>query len=99
MTYTGQTGRPFKTRFKEHTRDFKYNNRKSKFTQHLLDNGHAIGNMEEIMKIIHVTRKGRMLNTLETFHLYKETKAENQINDKLTAKGNEIFEAVLKHDP
>jgi len=99
MTYTGQTGRPFKTRFKEQMRDFKYNNRKSKFAQHLLDNGHAIGNMKEIMKIIHVTRKGRMLNTLESFHIYKETKAENQINDKLTAKGNEIFEAALKHDP
>jgi len=55
--------------------------------------------MEEIMKIIHVTRKGRMLNTLESFHIYKETKAVNQINDKLTAKGNEIFETVSKHDP
>jgi len=52
--------------------------------------------MEEIIKIIHVTRKGRMLNTLESFHIYKETKAENRINDKLTAKRNEIFEAVLK---
>ena len=28
MTYTGQTGRPFKTRFKENMRDFKYKNRK-----------------------------------------------------------------------
>jgi len=99
MTYTGQTGRPFKTRFKEHMRDFKYNNRKSKFAQHHLDNGHAIQNMEEIMKIVHVTKKGRMLNTLESFHIYKETKDENQIIDKLTAKGNEIFEAILKHDP
>ena len=51
------------------------------------------------MKIIHVTRKGRMLKILESFHLYKETKAENQINDKLTTKGNEIFEAILQHDP
>ena len=99
MTYTRQTGRPFKIRFQEHMRDFKYNNRKSKFAQHLLEKGHAIGKMEEIMEIIHVTRKARMLNTLESFHIYKETKAENQINDKLTAKGNEIFEAIVQHDP
>jgi hypothetical protein len=55
--YTGQTGRPFKTRFKEHMRDFKYNNRRSTVAQHLLENGHAIGKMEEIMKIIHIAGK------------------------------------------
>jgi len=99
MTYTGQTGRPFKARFKEHTRDFKYNNRISKFAQHLLDEGHAIGNMEDIMKFTHFTEKGRMLNTLESFHIYKETKVENQINYKLTTKENKIFETVLQHDP
>jgi hypothetical protein len=98
MTYTGQTGRPFKTRFKEHMRDFKHNNRRSTFTQHL-ENGHTIGKMEQIMKIIYIARKGRMLNTLESFYIYKETKAENQINDKLTAKRNEIFKTIIQHNP
>jgi len=99
MTYTGQTGRPFKTRFKEHMRDFKYNNRKSKFDQHLLDEGHAIGNTEDIMKITHIAEKGRMFYTLESFHIYKETKAENQINDRLMTKENKIFETISQHDP
>ena len=90
MTYTAHTGRPFKTRFKEHMRDFKYDTRKSKFAQHLLDEGHVIGNMEDIMKITHITRKGRMLNTLESFHIYKETIAENQINDRLMTKEKNI---------
>jgi len=79
--------------------EFRYNNKRSKFAQHLLEKGHAIGKMEGIMKIIYVTRKGRMLNTSESFHIYKESKAENQINDKLTAKGNEIFKAILQRDP
>jgi hypothetical protein len=35
--YTGQTGGSFKLRFSEHYRDFKYNNKKSKFAQHLLE--------------------------------------------------------------
>ena len=38
MRYIGQTGRPFRTRYQEHLRDFKYNNYKSKFAQHLLEN-------------------------------------------------------------
>jgi len=45
MKYTGQTGQPFKVRFQEHLRDFKYKNNKSKFAQHLTDNKHAIGSM------------------------------------------------------
>jgi len=99
MTYTGQTGRSFKTWFKEHTRDFKYNNKKSNFTQNLLEEGHAIGNMDDIMKVIHITGKRRMLNTLESFHIYKQTKAGNQINDRLTTKNSKIFEAILQHGP
>ena len=34
--YIGQSGSPFKTRFQEHFRDFKYRNNKSGFAQHLL---------------------------------------------------------------
>ena len=45
MKYTGQTGKPFRVRFQEHVRDFKYN--RSKFAQHLIDNKHAIRNMED----------------------------------------------------
>jgi len=47
MKYTGQTGKPFRVRFQEHVRDFKYNKNRSKFVQHLIDNKHAIRNMED----------------------------------------------------
>jgi len=38
-------------------------------------------------------------DALESFHIYKETKAENQINDKLTAKENELFDTIIQQDP
>ena len=99
MTYTGQTGRPFKIRFNEHANDFKYNNRRSKFALHLTEEGHAFGKMEDLMEVIHVTGKGKMMNTIENFHIYKETKTGNQINDKMTSKENRIFETIILHDP
>ena len=99
MKYTGQTGRPFKVRFQEHLRDFKYNNNKSKFAQHLLENRHAIGNMEDIMEIVHTTTKGKKLDALENFYIYKETIDGNQINEKSTVKGNELFDTIIKHAP
>jgi hypothetical protein len=99
MKYTGQTGRPFKVRYQEHLRDFKYNNSKSGFAQHLIDNRHAMGRMEDVMEIVHITRKGRMMDTLEGLHIYEETKAGNQINDQMTVKENEIFETIIHQDP
>ena len=88
-------GRPFKVTFQEHVWDFKYNNNRSKFAQNLIDNKHAIGKMEDIMEVVHVTKKGKMMDILEGFHIYKETKASNQINDRLTDRENAIFETII----
>jgi len=97
--YTGQTGRPFKVRFQEHLRDYKHGNNKSKFAQHLLENKHGIGPMKNIMHITHVTKKGKMLDTLEKFYIYRETEANNQINDKLTVQNNAVFKTIVYEDP
>jgi hypothetical protein len=40
--------------------------------------------MENIMDIIHVTGKGKMMTTTEKFYIYRETKLNSQINGKLT---------------
>jgi hypothetical protein len=97
--YTGHTGRPFKVRFQEHLRGFKCGNNRSKFAQHLLENKHEISPMENIMHIMHIATKGKMMDTLEKFYIYRETEANNQINDKLTVQNNAIFETIVYEDP
>jgi hypothetical protein len=54
--------------------------------------------MEDIMDNIHVTNRGKMMDTLERYYIYKETKSNNQINDKLTVKPNAIFKAIIHKD-
>jgi hypothetical protein len=81
MKYVDQTGRPFRVRFQEHFPDYKYANNKSKFAAHLLENKHSIGHIDDIMEVLHITNKGRFRNTVEKFHIYKETCTNNQIND------------------
>ncbi len=66
--YTGQTDRPFYIRFQEHFRDFKYGSWNS-IAQHLIENKHAIGPMDGIMNIVHIIKKGKMMDTLEKFHI------------------------------
>jgi hypothetical protein len=55
--------------------------------------------MEEIMDTIHFTNKGRLMNTLEKFYIIRETKLNNQINDKLIVKLNIIFDTTVQQDP
>jgi len=96
--YDGQTGRPFHVRVREHYRDYKYANNKSKFAQHVIE-GHAFGPINDIMNVVHIASKGRMLDTLERFYIYWETKLGTQINDKLTVQSNPIFEALNQNNP
>jgi len=96
MKYIGQADRSFRTRFQEHYRDFKHNNAKSKFATHLLENQHSIGKINDIMEILHITKKGRAMDTIERYHIYKETKIGTQINDKNTVKPNRIYETKIQ---
>ena len=95
--YTGQTGRSFQIRFREHKPHYKYMCRKSKHAQHLLDEGHTFGPMEEVMHVIQYARKGRMMNEMENFHIYDTTIRGVQINDKMTVQETPIFDIILRH--
>jgi hypothetical protein len=36
---------------------------------HIIDEGHAFGPMNDIMRIIHIAKNGRMLDTSEKFYI------------------------------
>jgi hypothetical protein len=68
--YIGQTDRNFKTRDKEHVRDMRNNKSTSGYVQHVLETGHAFGNINDTMEIDKVKQKGLYLSTLENFFIY-----------------------------
>jgi hypothetical protein len=86
-------------RYKEHLHDFKYNIKKSSFATHLLDNNHSMGHIYDVMDILYTTGKGKFMDTVERFHIYKEIWKNNQINDKNTVNLNAIFDAINSQDP
>jgi hypothetical protein len=95
--YIGQIGRSFQKRYQEHFQDFKYNKHKSKYATHLLENHHAMESIDKTMQILYTTNKGRLMDTIEKFHIYKETHKNNQINDRDTVKYNAIFDTLVRH--
>ena len=51
------------------------------------------------MDTIHFTHKGRLMDAIENFYIFRETKLENQINDRHTVKQNIIFKTIVREDP
>ena len=51
--------------------------------------------MVNIMDILHITDKGEIMNTLERFQFYNETKTANRTNDKCTVRPNTIFNTLI----
>jgi len=50
------------------------------------------------METLHITSKGKMMDTLEKYDIFRETKLNNQINEKLIVKQNSIFDTIVRHD-
>jgi hypothetical protein len=91
QVYIGQTGRDFKTRFKEHVHDIRYNLTKSKYAEHILEHSP----IDDIMNILRVAPKGKMLDILEKFHIYKSSKRKAIINEQNTKDSNILFYLAL----
>jgi hypothetical protein len=94
LKYIGQTGRTFHDRYKEHVRAIRNNNNNSGYSNHILNTGHAYGTINDTMNIIKTAKKGRHLNTLERYHIYKLSREELHMNDTYIDTYNPIFEIL-----
>jgi hypothetical protein len=71
LKYIGHTGRTFYTRHKEHLEAIRNNNINLGYSNHILSTGHAYRNITDTMETIEMERKGKHLNTLEKYNIYK----------------------------
>jgi hypothetical protein len=104
LKYIGQTGRTFKTRYKEHIQAIRNNNGNSGYSKHILNTGHTYGSVTDTMKALKTQSKGRHLNTVERYYIYiyiyiyiyKIKKNGIQMNDACIDTHNPIFEIIQK---
>jgi hypothetical protein len=96
--YTGQDGRSFRKRYKEHLQSFKYRNSNLIFAKHLHITRHSLGPMERIMDTLHFVKAKKLTNSLETFYIYSEIKRNNQINEESTTGSNKFYDAQTQHE-
>ena len=98
--YIGQTGRTFRSRFKEHVQAIKSNNRtsqKSNFAEHILSTGHNYKNINANMKILQIMNKGNEMDSKEDYLIYIGHKEKENyiINNHITTK-NPIYEKAVE---
>jgi hypothetical protein len=94
IKYIGQTG--ISTRFKEHFRDFKYANAKSKFAQNVLEYGPLFhrsywgyhGNPSCCKQEWTAEHNGK-------FYIQNIRRLDNHVNDKCTTKPNILFDVIV----
>jgi hypothetical protein len=98
LGYTGQTGRRFKIRYRQHPLSCRIGDNKSTSAQHVIKNDHNMGKTEDIMKVVYKKTKSRHLDKMGKYYKYKETKKGTQINDKNMVMKNRIFDTVVKFD-
>jgi predicted GIY-YIG superfamily endonuclease len=95
QVYIGQTGRDFKTRFKEHVHEIRFNLTKSKYAQHILEHGHEYGPIDDIMDILRIAPKGKMPDILEKIHIYKSSIHKAIVNEQNTKDSNILSDLAL----
>jgi hypothetical protein len=71
LKYTGQTGRTFHNRYKEHIESIRTNNGNSEHPNHILNTGHTYGTTTDTIDIRRKEKKGKHINTLEKYHIHK----------------------------
>jgi hypothetical protein len=81
LKYIGQTGRTFNIRYNENIHAIRKNNSNSGYSNHILNTGHTDGTVTDTMDVIRTGRKGRHLNNLEKYHIYKISRENLHMND------------------
>jgi hypothetical protein len=94
LKYVGQTGRMFNVRYKGHIHAIRSNKGNSRYSNHILNMGHAYSTVTDTMDVIRTGRKDRHLYILEKYHIYKISMNNLHINDTHIETNNPIFQTV-----
>ena len=90
--YIGTTNRNFNIRFKEHRKDFRYAEGKSKFSEHVLKEGHEM--KTETMFIVYLENNHRKINTFEEIETLKAPSSKYLLNDVITGQNDPIYKLL-----
>jgi hypothetical protein len=78
------------------THDIRSNNSNTGYSNRILDIGNTYGTVQDTMEIITLAKKGKYLNALERYHIYKVSRDNLSMNDSHIDTYNPIFETLYR---
>jgi hypothetical protein len=81
-------------RYKEHMHAIRNNSSSSGYSDHILNKGNMYVTVRDIVDNRRTGRKGRHLNTLEKYHIYKISSNNLRMNDTHIETHNPIFQTL-----
>jgi len=92
LSYMGQTSRNLKTRYHEHIRYIKNNNPQSAYAQHISNNRHDFGTIENTMALLKPLHSQHLLTTNEQFYVHSFLKNGKLISEQSPSSQNPLFD-------
>ena len=74
----------------KHRKDFRYAEGKSKFFEHVLNEGHEMKTTEGTMPIIHLENNHKKINILEEIEIPKAASSKYLLNDVIAGQNDPI---------
>jgi len=97
-SYVGQTSHNLKTRYNEHIRYIKSNNPQSAYAQHILNNRHDYGTIDNLMTLLKPIHNQHLLTTYEQCFIHSFHKHGNLISEQSPGSPNPLFDLAI-HPP
>jgi hypothetical protein len=93
--YIGQTRREFKRRYQEHIRYIKNNNPQSAFAQHILNNQHEYGTIDEIITSLKHIKHTPLLTPYEQYFIQTYHQQNKIIIEQSPGEYNPLIELAI----
>ena len=97
QAYVGQTSRTLKLRYQEHTRYIKNNNPQSAYAQHILQNKHEYGPIDQTMSLLKPLKNTSLLTPYEQYYIHSLHKEGKLIPEQNPGDPNPLL--LLAIDP
>jgi hypothetical protein len=94
MSYIGQTSRCLKQRYQEHIRYNTYNEPQLAYAQHILNNEHEYGPINNTMTLLKHINKTSLLLPYEQLYIQTYHQHKQLISEQYTGKHNPIYRLI-----
>jgi hypothetical protein len=96
MSYIGQTSRSLRQRYQEHIRYIRHNELQSSYAQHILNNKHEYGPINNTITLLKHINKTSLLLPYEQLDIHTYHQHKQLVSEQCTGKHNPIYQLI--HD-